>query len=430
MTIRISSPTSLLAAWLVPLERLEFLAESLELTEGDVRAIELQVIPDNADGVNLTWSSNNEDVAKVSYGTVTGLNAGDAEITVTDAETGISATIKLSVVSADPDAETVHVTGISLDSTEVTLTPGESVQLTATIEPEDADLNTVVWLTSNSRVATVVNGEITAASTGTAVITVKTVDGGFEATCTVTVRPPEQDTKPTPRPEPQPTPQPPSPQEPVTVNVTGVKLSSSTLALTVGEKSTLKAEITPSNATNTGVRWTSSNPKAVTVENGIVSAIGAGTSVLTVTTVDGSYTATCSVTVSEPTVSVTSVTLSSNSLTLAVGSSAQLVPNVAPADATNKDVTWITSNAGVASVTANGEVKAVSAGTATITVTTADGGYKATCVVTVIDESQMPGGTGEEGSGDGEGHEMDGSNEDVSGTDYGGGESTIVQPNP
>ena len=415
---------------LVALEKLEFLADSLELNEGDVRAIELQVIPDNADGVNLTWSSGDETVAKVSYGTITAIGTGETQIAVTDAETGISATIALIVSSVNPEDETIHISGITLDHSEMTMTPGDRALINATVTPENASLDTVVWLTSNSRVATVINGEVKAVSTGTAEITAKTVDGGFEAKCTVIVQAPEPEPQPQPTPRPTPTPTPQPTPQPTTISVTKVKLSASAITLNTGEKSTLRAEFSPSNATNTGVSWNSSNTKVATVENGTITAVGAGKAVVTVTTADGGHKATCSVTVVEPTVSVTGVTLSRSEVSLSAGNTTQLAPMFAPADATNKAVTWTSSNNSVATVSANGEIKAVSAGTAIITVTTADGGHSATCVVSVIDESQMPGGTSEEGSGDGEGREMDGSNEDVSGTDYGGGESTIVQPNP
>ena len=83
---------------------------------------------------------------------------------------------------------TIHVTSVSLDKTTLGLTEGETAQLTATVEPEDASNKNVTWESSNTNVATVNNGEVTAVSAGTATITVTTVDGGKTDTCTVTVR--------------------------------------------------------------------------------------------------------------------------------------------------------------------------------------------------------------------------------------------------
>lgn len=171
-----------------------------------------------------------------------------------------------------------------------------------------------------------------------------------------------------------------------TVNVTGVTLSSSTLSMTVNQTAQLTSNINPNNATNKAVTWSSSNNNIATVVNGLVTAKAAGNATITVTTSDGGKTATCVVTVTSSSVSVTGVTLSSSTLSMAINQTAQLTATVNPSNATNKAVTWSTSNSNVASVV-NGLVTAKTAGNATITVTTADGGKTATCVVTVSDDT-------------------------------------------
>jgi len=186
------------------------------------------------------------------------------------------------------------------------------------------------------------------------------------------------------------------------VAVTGVTVAPETLALTVGGSDTLVEDIAPSNATNTNVTWSSSNTSVATVNNGTVNAIAAGTATITVTTIDGGKTATCAVTVtavSTP-VTVTGVTLDKTTLTIEVGEHETLHQTVAPADATNKAVTWSTSNAAVATVN-NGTVTAVNAGTATITVTTTDGSKTATCAVTVTAASVHEYAIGDTGPGGG-----------------------------
>ena len=117
--------------------------------------------------------------------------------------------------------------------------------------------------------------------------------------------------------------------------------------------------------------------------NGKVTGVKAGEATITVTTEDGGKTATCKVTVSDTEIKVTGVTLNKTALTLNIGASETLSATVAPADATNKKVTWKSSDAAVATVDANGKVTGVKAGEATITVTTEDGGKTATCKVTV-----------------------------------------------
>jgi len=179
-----------------------------------------------------------------------------------------------------------------------------------------------------------------------------------------------------------------------TIKVTKVSLNKTSLTLTEGESEKLKATVKPTDATNKNVTWKSSNKDVATVDaNGNVKALKAGTATITVTTKDGSYKATCKVTViakqqeepkpEEPSVSVTGVTLNKASLTLTEGGSEKLKATVAPSNATNKEVTWKSSNKDVATVDANGNVKALKAGTATITVTTKDGNHTATCTVTV-----------------------------------------------
>lgn len=172
----------------------------------------------------------------------------------------------------------------------------------------------------------------------------------------------------------------------VTYKVTGVSLDKTNLNLNVGVGATLTPTITPDNATDKSVTWESSAPGVATVDtNGKVTAVAEGTATIIVTTADGGKTATCEVTVTQPAKTpVTSVTLDKTSLTLDVGGSDTLTATVKPDNATNKAVTWSTSNKNVATVDQNGNVKAVGAGKATITATTADGsGVSATCEVTV-----------------------------------------------
>ena len=177
----------------------------------------------------------------------------------------------------------------------------------------------------------------------------------------------------------------PEPTPPV-VSVTGVTLNKTSTSIQVGGTETLTATVLPEDATNQNVTWKSDKPEIATVDaNGKVTGVKAGEATITVTTEDGGKTATCKVTVSETSVAVTGVTLNKATLSLIAGASETLTATVAPADATNKKVTWKSSNAAVATVDTNGKVTAVKAGEATITVTTEDGGKTATCRVTVSD---------------------------------------------
>ncbi|WP_174818626.1 Ig-like domain-containing protein, partial [Paenibacillus kobensis] len=162
----------------------------------------------------------------------------------------------------------------------------------------------------------------------------------------------------------------------VTTAVTGVTLDQTSLSmLTGGADETLTATVGPATASNKNVTWSTSDASVATVANGVVTAVGNGTATITATTADGSFTATSTVTV---TTAVTGVTLDQTSLSLLTGGADEtLTATVNPATASNKNVTWSTSDASVATVT-NGVVSPVGNGTATITVTTTDGSFTAT----------------------------------------------------
>ncbi|MBS7342631.1 MAG: Ig-like domain-containing protein, partial [Parabacteroides sp.] len=164
-----------------------------------------------------------------------------------------------------------------------------------------------------------------------------------------------------------------------TVSVTGVTLEPTSLSLFTGDTAPLTATVQPSDATNQNVTWKSSNTEVATVDaNGKVTAVGEGNATITVTTVDGSKTATCIVTVTVP---VTGVKLNKETLELFTDGSETLTATVEPGNATNKNVTWSSSDETIATVDNNGTVTAVGAGKATITATA--GGITATCVVHV-----------------------------------------------
>ena len=171
------------------------------------------------------------------------------------------------------------------------------------------------------------------------------------------------------------------------VAVTGVTISDATATITTGSTKTLTATVAPEDATNKSVRWTSSDDAIASVDDeGVVTAVAAGSATITVTTVDGNFTATCAVTVEAATIAVTGVTVSPESDTISLASTpAQITctATVAPADATDKSVTWSSSDEAVATVDSDGVVTALTVGTTTITATTTDGSFTDTCALTV-----------------------------------------------
>lgn len=169
------------------------------------------------------------------------------------------------------------VTGITLTPTELKLTvKGSNGELLATVLPENATDQMVLWSSSDEKVATVNDGIVTPVAEGKAIITATA--GGFSATCSVTVTG-------------------------EVVGVTGITLTQTEVTLEVGENTTLEERILPENATEKGVTWASADSKIASVENGKVTALSEGETIITVKSVDGEHTAQCKVTVtaaSEP----------------------------------------------------------------------------------------------------------------------------------
>ena len=169
------------------------------------------------------------------------------------------------------------------------------------------------------------------------------------------------------------------------VPVSGVKMNKTSLIVAPGKTATLKATVSPSNATEKGVTWKSSNTAVATVSSsGVVTGKKKGTATITATTKDGGKKATCKVTVGVP---VTGVKLNKTKQTLKVNQKVTLKATISPSNATNKKVTWKSSNTSVATVSSSGVVTGKKGGTAKITVTTADGKKVATCTVTVNNPS-------------------------------------------
>lgn len=168
-----------------------------------------------------------------------------------------------------------------------------------------------------------------------------------------------------------------------TVDVTGVSLNRSSLTMLQGISEKLVMAIEPGNATNPAVTWESSDTNVAAVDdNGVVTGLLPGTATITVRTEEGSFTATCEVTVVEK-IAVTGIKLTNDTASIQVGSSSALTAIVEPDNASIKDVIWTSSDPDVAAVDDQGVVTGIVAGKATITVTAVDGGFSYTCEVTV-----------------------------------------------
>lgn len=251
----------------------------------------------------------------------------------------------------------VPVKSVSCSPNEKTLYRGERFQLTYTIDPKDASDQSVDWESSTPSVATVSGGIVEALSAGTTIITVTTRDGGEKASCNITV----------------------------IIPVESVALNENSVTIREGETYTLIATVSPSDAEDKSVTWSSSNTMVASVSSsGVISAKSVGNATITVKTNDGAKTATCQVTVKSKAIPVTGISLNKTTMSLAAGESESLYATITPSNATDKSVSWTSSNTEIATVSSSGHVTAKAVGSAVITATTTDGGKKATCSVTVL----------------------------------------------
>ncbi len=247
----------------------------------------------------------------------------------------------------------VYAASIKLNQHNVNLGVGYNTTLKV-VDTGGSSGTTVVWTSSDSSVATVNNGVVTGVKPGEAIITAKI--GAEQAICKVVV-----------------------------INnfvpITGIRFSNSKETILVGSTQKLSVIVTPSNASNQSLSYTSSNSNVATVDSeGNVKGITVGEAYITVSA--AGYQAVANIKVIN-TISLNSISISKN-IQLKEQSSSTLNVTFNPSNATNKKVTWKSSNPNVATVDSSGNVKAIAPGTATITVISSDGGKVATCNVEVI----------------------------------------------
>lgn len=334
----------------VPVSSVSITQATAEMIIGETIQLSATVSPSNATEKTILWASSKISVATVSNGKVTAVAEGISTITASCG--GKSATCQVTVSKG-----VVAVTSITLNKESVSIIKGESETLVATVKPDDATDKTVTWSSSEAAVASVDNsGKVTAVAGGSAVITANA--GDKQATCTVTV----------------------------TVPVDSITLDRESVTLEEDGTTSLVATVKPDDATDKTVTWSSSDSQIAKVdETGKVMAIKEGEATITATA--GEKTASCKVTVNKKVIAAESVSLDKTELSLFEGESAKLAATVKPDNASDKTITWSSGSPEIASVDQEGNVKAIKAGSATITAKASE--KQATCQVTVQEKPKV-----------------------------------------
>ena len=238
---------------------------NMELLVGESQSISVNFNPSDTTDKSIVWTSSNESIANYKGGLIVGYKEGKCTITATS-KNGKKASVNVTVKK-----NTIVVTErIDVSETSISIPVGEKKNIIATVVPANATSNKLTWTSSNEKVATVNNGLITAIKEGNCIVSVSNNAGkkvDIEVKVTVKGVPP-----------------------------TGVKLSKASATIMSTEKMTLSATVSPNNADNKTLTWSSSNKSVATVENGVITAKKSGTAKITAKTYNGK-TATFNVTV-------------------------------------------------------------------------------------------------------------------------------------
>ena len=222
--------------------------------------IDATVWPENATNKTLKWKSDNEIVAIVDNGVVTGKEVGNCTITASSTDgSGVLKSIKVHVQKI-----VKKVTSIDFDKSTLTINIGDKKQIVAKVLPSDATNKTLAWKSSNEGIATVSNGVVTGKSEGNCTITASSTDGS-NVVKSIKVH-----------------------VQKIVKKVTSIDFDKSTLTINIGDKKQIVAKVLPSDATNKTLAWKSSNEGIATVSNGVVTGKSEGNCTITASSTDGS----------------------------------------------------------------------------------------------------------------------------------------------
>ena len=321
-------------------------SQNVDMYIGEKKIINAIILPENSTNKEVKWESSDSSVARVENGQIFGVSVGYVVITATTTNGKSS--------SCNVNIKEILAESISLEYPNISLGIGDTQVVNYDIKPSNTTNKTLIWKSSDSTIASVSGGKITAKKAGKATITA-TTSNGKSASISVTVTENQ-------------------------VLASSVSFDKAAFSLKVGESYTLNATVSPGNTTNKALTWKSSDSTVVSVSGGKITAKKAGKATITATTSNGKS-ASISVTVTNAIVNVTGINIENGTEgvvylnTLDGTNSLKLNAIVYPSNANNKKITWSSSNTNVATVDVNGNVIIKNLGTAKINVVTDDGKY-------------------------------------------------------
>ena len=268
------------------------------------------------------------------------------------------------------NSKVINIDKIELETQNLNLNYGDNSKINVIYYPSNATNKKLIWSSSNEELVSIDQDGIIKVNkneSGAVIITARTEDGNIEETITLTVLKVDN-----------------------VISVSGITLNSEEINLKYGESFQLHATISPANATNKNIVWSCNNDLISIDQNGFIKVNKNETNqtIIMAKTSDGEYTATAKVNVTkvENNIKVTGIEVDKKELELKYGESYQLLASIKPHNATNKNITWTSSNTSLVNVTQSGliTVNQNITGQAVVTAITNDGNYKSQTKVNIV----------------------------------------------
>lgn len=347
---------------------------NLELKIGETYDFKVSYTPAEAPPPSYVWSisagyNSTKGIAEVSEnGKLTALGAGRVDVIAQTTDVFDPITMEPFKAECSVEIKPVEAESIKLSKTSLTLDPGSSESLTCSFVPENTTNQKITWQSSNNKVvkitadpASPLTARIDAVGAGEAIVAVYNSRSTVKAECKVKVNP---------------------------AKVEGLAFKETVKTMMQGEEVVLEPVFTPAYATNKNITWWSSNETIAKVDNnGKVAGYHFGECIIKAVSEDGGFEATCKIIVKP--LPLEGIEFPTYSYQVEIGGEKQLEVIFIPENAGNKKLTWSCSNPTVISLDQNGKVKGNTSGTSIVTAMSEDGGYTATCQVSVVDIDKL-----------------------------------------